>query len=231
MCDCYKRGPGQKPLLFCGVPPREQSPLEPSIAHAAAEEQFRCAIVQNAYAACMEGSEEGLCEWVSSMDKLVQSGSVRRRAAGVMASMFLCDVLVMGMRHHCTLLYVVLFHGVRDRIHDGCLCLRTVLNWGACPSVLCAPTPTHMTYYPAYEYAGAELVVRERLQTELLAYGSAPWNRYSLLWTATSAYVVTVDSRPVGRAGQQWWQWHARWSRVQWVKWAQVGCGGGTSDK
>jgi hypothetical protein len=71
-------------------------------------------------------------------------------------------------------------HGV-DRIRDGCLCLRTVLNWGACPSVLCASKRTHMTYDPAYEYAAADPLVRERLQTELLAYGWAPWNGHSLL--------------------------------------------------
>jgi hypothetical protein len=189
--------------------------LEPSADHKEAEERFEDDIMF----ACALGyaSRMSVCGWMKKMDEKVRTGAVRRDAAGRAASRLWGSEASFS----CTLLYFLMTR----RDHEGiCVCIQTLLSWGACPTVVLFGKSGHVQD-SSWRYATAFGLLNPRLQKDwsrdLLAFGSAPWPslrrtpQHSIQCSELGVSMIAPGVMAVMQA--QWWRWHARRARRFWL--------------
>jgi hypothetical protein len=195
--------------VSCGVRCARNQPPAPSTVHAAAEarfadhvmkvgEHFRCA--------------SDFCKWICGLDACVRSGSVRRQSAAFHASSFLHrrrgirDALLIDVLTHMT---------------TRCPCLRTVLNWGVCPTAIgdCFPR-RQVSYESSLGYARTWVPsdLAKWAEQELLMYGAAPCLSFRVAQLGNELRVVVPKPTEISsNARKRWWRWHARQCRVRWI--------------
>jgi hypothetical protein len=192
---------------------RPAVPVPPSAKHAAAEEAFRATIAQQI---AMDDRPlwllPPLCLIVKYMDAEVQSGRVRREAAGWLASEFYNAETLMDGQIRCSFLRIAVRFG---RHGEDCQCAETVLAWGCCPSFV-----SDAGYHWRYLALG---IAQQRWARTLLAYGAIPcasFNnapRHRVFFWGCPGGGFMLQGIDLRIARPQWRRWHGRHCRRQWV--------------
>ncbi len=180
-----------------------------SVVHGAAENAFADAIAQ------LVLDPMDVCATIRLLDAQVQHGTVRRQAAGHMASRLYAASPLPDAPLAKTLLWIVATHMNRTR----CDCMYRVLDWGCCPTVMTVIIKgegfASLTARGHYSVRGS--------WTVLSAQGSLPWHWYNCKMHTMECGDSRVVMESVDPAYSpapcvdQWKQWHGRRGRRLWT--------------
>jgi hypothetical protein len=174
-----------------------------SVAHRAAEKAFGDAIAQ------LVRAPRDVCAVIRALDGQVQHGTVRRQAAGFLASRLYPAFSSIVDRDMRALMRIVARHGGM-----GCDCLHRVLDWGCCPTVIRYYGGKTLTALTARGLCYSSLS-----RPMLSAHGSLPWDFCKLKLVEPSYTRVVMQSvfRAQFPSLPQWRQWHGRRGRRLWT--------------
>ena len=176
-----------------------------SVAHGAAEKAFADAIAE-----LVRHQYKGeACATIRLLDSKVHQGSVRRQAAGYLASRLYPALSGSDFDIRALLGILAASHGAM-----GCDCLHRVLDWGCCPTVIRYYGGQTLTALTARGLCYSSL-----LWPMLSAHGSLPWDFCKLKLVEPSYTRVVMQSvfRAQFPSLPQWRQWHGRRGRRLWT--------------